>query len=216
MRSSSVIILLFIGVVGQEVDEDKQVDYEATIKATFKAAYGNRSDELQDFFNRTFSAGGNASDVAERFEAAWDSASEGVKKFVNETYTNISKIMQGDEGKITETVSEPIASLSQDASGNNNSTESTLDTAWNYFKSVFGVSPEHTPSPKGLKFSHQEESAALPEEPAKSNGGIYLGIMTMIAAVFLVFQATLNRNSLFNKEVHRASPQVPSGYVRIT
>lgn len=223
-----------------EAEEEREVERE--IHEAFKAAFSNRSDEVQDFFNKTFGPGGNATDIAERFKEAWGSTSEGVKRFVNETYWNISRIMSGNDSdkpveaslsydQITEKINAyqaPSKSKKQHETPAPQPTHGgILDTAWNYFKSVFGVNPKPKPtsSPhKSVPNTVPPPSAALSAttSPVPHQGGLYVGIVAMLAALFVLLQSMFNRNSLVNKQVSTKSPwissqpsQVPSGYVRI-
>lgn len=209
--TAAIVVLLVVDTFAQNTHVDPQEEYETAVRKAFDDAYANRTDELQDFFNQTFGAGGNATEVAERFKIAWKSASEGVKQFVGETYQNISRIMSTNT---TEVSNELIASLSNmdeidsriasySAVDENKDTDSTtetgrLDAIWNYFKNLFG-------KPK--------ETASM-TQPVNHHTGVYLGLLTMLAALFLAFQTTLNRNSLLNKHVQHE--YVPRGYVRIT
>ena len=105
-----------------------------------------------------------------------------------------------------------------------------LDTAWNYFKSVFGVNPKPTTAPRksvpNTVTPPSSTSASNPSTPSvvPHQGGVYVGIIAMFAALFVLLQAMFNRNSLVNKQVTTPSSkssirfrnsQVPSGYVRI-
>ena len=201
---------------------------EKEIEQAFKSAYTNRSDEVGDFFNKTFGPGGDADEIGRRFQTAWKGASEGVRQFVNETYWNISQTMRGENltdpqaalEDITARVSKQIeadhdqksskhskpTAVPQDGSKDKDH-QSILDTAWNYFTSVFGVSTKGEPVVAG--------AAPLPEN--KPRGGLTLGLITLLAGLLLLVQAGLNRNSWINKPVEtpHSRPEVPSGYVRI-
>lgn len=246
----ALVLLVTVRSEHQREDKEEEKEVEREIHEAFKAAFSNRSDEIQDFFNKTFGPGGNASDIAERFKQAWGSTSEGVKRFVNDTYWNISRIMTAND---TDKAVATTASLGYDditARINNYQASSPepgkekvpakpkpdshhggiLDTAWNYFKSVFGVNPKPTTAPhKSVPNTVPPPSAASASIPSTSpvvphQGGLYVGIITMFAALFVLLQAMFNRNSLVNKQVATPSSkssirsrnsQVPSGYVRI-
>ena len=109
--SSAVLVVILTTTLSRATVNDKQQEeHERAIRDSFNAAYTNRSDDLHEFFNRTFAPGGDASQVAKRFQEAWGTASQEVRHFVNETYWNISKIMQGQDN--LGDAQEAIASLS--------------------------------------------------------------------------------------------------------
>jgi hypothetical protein len=231
----------------EQTKEEKELERE--IHEAFKAAFSNRSDEIQDFFNKTFGQGGNASDIADRFRQAWGSTSDGVKRFLNDTYWNISRIMSGNDTQvasalgyaiITERINGyPTALLAKSTppvkhdqkQQSDSQHQGVLDTAWNYFKSVFGVTPKPTPphhksSPSVNSVPPPPATASIPsvESPVPHRGGLYIGILAMAAALLVFFQATFNRKlptaaltSPFAKYPPPSSEhsQVPSGYVRI-
>jgi hypothetical protein len=227
----TTIIFLLAAFCAAQDHERTEKDIEKDIEKAFKAAYANRSDELGDFFNKTFSPGGDAEEYEKRFEAAWKDASEGVRRFVNETYWNISKTMRGENTSyptesledVTALISEKVREASEKrgkeahASKRTKTSEegkpeehgSILDTAWNYFKSVFGVSTKGEPPVAGLA-----QDITLPR-----SSGLTLGVFTLLAGVMLLIQAGLNRNSWINKPLASSDigcpPEVPSGYVRI-
>lgn len=204
-------------------NQGRREEEEKRVGDMFKAAYGNTSDEIGKFFNETFGPGGDSGEISSRFKAAWDSASDGVRRFVNETYQNITQILKGGEestktaslSSITEMIGSYDAALHQEGKNKSRHVEeqkgdephlSMLDNAWNYFKSVFGVS---TP----------EAGMILPRVET-GHKGVLLGVISLLAGLFLLFQTTLNRNSLVNKNVYESSvpgprPEVPSGYVRL-
>jgi hypothetical protein len=207
---------------------------EEDIREAFKSAYSNRSDEIEKFFNETFGPGGDPHEVSSRFKDAWHSASQGVRHFVRETYDNITKIMKGENETmkaeaslrgITALVGEYDAAMQANRTSRGKEktpkheteedaeSESMLDTAWNYFKSVFGVTKSPGSEPPVLP------EATMAGERPSSGKGMLLGFITLLAGVFLLFQTTLNRNSLVNKNVYEtvpaARPEVPSGYVRL-
>jgi hypothetical protein len=227
----------------------EEVEVEHEIHEAFKAAFSNRSDEVQDFFNKTFGQGGNASEVAERFQEAWGTTSEEVKRFVNETYWNISRIMSGNDstpktpsasvsyGELTEKINNyrlQVKASPDSVSGGPGKVvhkpeaphAGVLDTAWNYFKSVFGVNPKATPPPhqsKSIPNKVDPPSAGLEPSPVDHHGGLYVGLIAMVAALFVLLQSIFNRNNLVSKQVthsknslsYKPKSQVPSGYVRI-
>lgn len=236
MRLSSVILLTSLACKSFAKPEtpspmDIEVD-EQRMSNLFKSAYQNRSDEIGSFFNETFGPGGHSDEISARFKAAWDTASDDVRKFVNETYQNISKII-----KVQNESSEVVASLSgisemigsYDAALNQNKTahkhersvkedthQSMLDTAWNYFKSVFGVNVNPSSSPSSAPYPEAGISANNRSEVGQK--GVMLGLLTLLAGLFLMFQTTFNRNSLVNKNMVYAespTPEVPAGYVRL-
>ena len=216
--------------------EEKQTEQD--IRDAFTSAFSNRSEEVGQFFNQTFGPGGNASEIADRFKTAWQGASEGVKRFVNETYWNISKTIQGENATssgmelldVSAAVSRYAATapkeptprtksdetLKQRAPSDETSTEhhSVLDSAWNYFKSVFGVNPDKAKPVPSVAPKHHPE-ASIPEPATSSHSGLYLGLIMMMAGGALVLQTTMNRNSLVNKNLYTRKQEVPSGYVRI-
>jgi hypothetical protein len=220
-------LVLLISVICYSQDHQKtEKEVEKEIEQAFRSAYSNRSEEIGDFFNKTFGPGGDADEIGHRFQTAWKSASEGVRRFVNETYWNISKTMQGDDetnpsasleeiyALVSHTVEEAHKKKSSKHGSPTDAPEekvdehkSILDTAWNYFKSVFGVSTKGEPPVAGLTQN------AVPGP----RGGMTLGILTLLAGVILLVQAGLNRNSWINKPVAESPTrsQVPSGYVRI-
>ena len=245
MRQVLLVVIAAFALVhaGNPHDQDadeREVEHE--IHEAFKAAFSNRSDEVQDFFNKTFGQGGNATEIAERFKEAWGSTSEGVKRFVNETYWNISRIMSGNDSdksvattaslgydEILEKINAYQASSQKVEKHQTPKPEPAhggiLDTAWNYFKSVFGVNPKPSPTPhKSIPNTVPPPSAAISATPSPvpHQGGLYVGIIAMLAALFVLVQSIFNRNSLVNKQVSSKSSwqsqqrsQVPSGYVRI-
>lgn len=189
---------------------------EQEIQDAFRAAYSNRSQEIGEFFNKTFGPGGDAEEIGQRFKTAWRDASDGVRQFVNETYWNISRTL----GEPSETEREamlssyPSAERSKEGSKPKkpkpepqDDQKSILDTAWNYFKSVFGVSPakpNSEPASAGSPMSH------------KAHNGLFLGLLTLLAGMSLLLQAGVNRNSWINKTAMAASrDSAPPGYVRL-
>lgn len=230
MRTLALFGLIFItssALVSAQNHRRTGKDVEKDIEQAFKSAYSNRSEEIGEFFNKTFAPGGDAEKIGHRFQKAWKGASEGVRQFVNETYWNISKTMKGEDAfgpaatlaNISALVakhieksgkkSHPGTEKTTDEKQTSPEHESVLDTAWNYFRSVFGVSTKGEPPVAGAAMT----------APVHSSGGLTLGVFTLLAGVLLLVQAGLNRNSWINKPVDeslpRRKPEVPSGYVRI-
>jgi hypothetical protein len=220
---------MVIGVDAQDHHYTEK-ESEKAIEDAFRSAYVNRSEEISDFFNKTFGPGGDADDIGERFKVAWEGASSGVKRFVNETYWNISRTIQGDPVvNATMSLEDVTARISASAehaqsrsgkSGKSKPTDkvkgddkqeqaSVLDTAWNFFKSVFGQPTKGDPPMASVP-----ETASL---APTNTGGFTLGLLSFVAGFILLIQAGLNRNSMVNKPAAPASiSEVPSGYVRIT
>ena len=218
-----------LGVDAQDHHRTEK-ESEKAIEDAFRSAYANRSEEISDFFNKTFGPGGDADEIGERFKVAWQGASSGVKRFVNETYWNISRTIRGDPAmnatvSLEEVTARISASVEHSKSNSGKSSKSkptykvkiddkqeqgsVLDTAWNFFKSVFGQPTKGDPPMASLS-----PTASL--APANA-GGFTLGLLSFVAGFILLIQAGLNRNSMVNKPAAPASiSEVPSGYVRIT
>lgn len=230
------IVALFVGAClhsglatqASTRNETETSQQEKDIQDAFKAAYSNRSSELKEFFNETFH--GEPSEIADRFRQSWDSASDGVKQFVSETYQNISQIMKGENSTAPnaglapfDDIKEKITNaIPEDTSDSTHPPRDMLDSAWGYFKSVFGVDPRATPEPKESDNSSDQPSASLPIAPQPpSSAGFMFGLVTIAAALFLLYQtSSVNSKSVLNVS-DRSSPQkrrheVPSGYVRLT
>jgi hypothetical protein len=237
MRLRSVILLTFLACQSFGKPEtpsptESEID-EKQISDMFKSAYPNRSDEIGSFFNETFGPGGHSDEISSRFKSAWDTASDDVRKFVNETYQNISKIIKAQNE--TAEVDASMSGISEmignyDAALHQNKTDhkhegsvkeetphqSMLDTAWNYFKSVFGVSVNRSSSPSTAP--HPAAGISANNRSEVGHKGVMLGLLTLLAGLFLMFQTTFNRNSLVNKNMVYAEspiPEVPAGYVRL-
>lgn len=201
--------------------EEKEI--EKQFRDAFKSAFSNRSDEIGQFFNETFGPGGNASDVSERFVEAWEGASEGVRRFVKETYWNISQIIERDNSSTEATnassmelISAGIHKRAEDTKKetvshhreikSNEEDDSVVTRAWNYFKSVFGNSTPNQSSP--------QVNAALPPQPhVSSHGAAWLGFIISVASLLLVVQTASKEKYVTNRR--ESAHQVPSGYVRI-
>lgn len=217
----AITVIPILSASDAKKGEGKEIEKE--FRDAFKSALSNRSDEIGQFFNETFGLGGNASDVAERFVEAWDSAGEGVRRFVKETYWNISQIIERDNSSTEATNSSSMELIS--AGIHKRAEETTKGTvidhreiqfteednsvvtrAWNYFMSVFGNSTPNQSSPP--------VTAALPTQPhVSSHGAAWLGFIISVASILLLVQ-TASKEKYVN--IRRESAhQVPSGYVRI-
>ena len=216
MKTFALFSLVCVAVAA--ADPDRQIE------DAFRAAYSNRSDELGDFFNKTFGPGGDAEEIATRFKTAWQGANEGVKQFVNETYWNISRTMRSADGADALLASYPVASAAKHHESKHEKPvqdepehKSILDTAWNYFKSVFGVNPDRNaePVPSSVSASSVPAPSASMAAPQASHHSTVLGLFTLVAGVFLLVQAGVNRNSWINKQVSGRSAEIVPGYVRL-
>jgi hypothetical protein len=230
---SSLGILALIQAVSSQDHHKTEKESEREIEEAFRSAYSNRSEEISEFFNRTFGPGGDAEDIGRRFKKAWKGASEGVQQFVNETYWNISRTLRPEDkpngSSSLEDITARISLSASEAHAHSKSQkheahrtpddeepqehQSVLDSAWNYFKSVFGVSTKGGPPGAAMSASSSMVSP--------TTGGITLGVFTILAGVLLLVQAGLNRNSWINKSATSSADtplmtEVPSGYVRIT
>ena len=230
---SFITILCLLRSSAAQDHHKTEKESEKEIEEAFRSAYSNRSEEISEFFNKTFGPGGDAEEIGQRFKQAWKGASEGVREFVNETYWNISRTLRPEDKPTASSSLEDITarvSRSAEKSRVHSKSEkheahktpddekpeehqSVLDSAWNYFKSVFGVSTKGEPAEAAM-------SAAAPAI-SQNASGITLGLFTLLAGVLLLVQAGLNRNSWINKSATSSADaplmrEVPSGYVRIT
>jgi hypothetical protein len=222
--------ILMIGMVCYVVASSKEHDIsekesereiEKQFRQAFRSAFSNPSDEVGEFLNQTFGQGGDASEIAERFRLAWQGASQGVRRFVNETYWNITRVLEGEKvpgygEEAMERVSSMISEhkhMGDQLQGDPNETKnrSVVDAAWNYFKNEFSPS-----KPESSKSSEPVSAAMMaPTGSSWSHNRLFLMVISLLASVILVFQTTLNRNSFVNKQVYNEPSRVPSGYVRI-
>lgn len=213
-----VVALSVVSTMSEHSNETQEYrESEKQIQDAFKAAYSNRSEELHEFFNQTF--GGDPSEIADRFKESWDDASEGVKQFISETYHNISRVMNGtnssseypsaslSSGKEYDELKEKLTHADHELEKESPETHDMVDSAWQYFKSVFGVDPRDKKTP----------TASMPVQQTHT-GGVFLGLITLAAALFLMWQtsfATSRRTVTTGWSKQRMTSEIPSGYVRL-
>ncbi len=215
------VVLQFDGLLSSEVSASKESEIqqrEKDVQEAFKGAYIDRSGELKEFFEQTFH--GKPSEIADRFKGAWEGASEGVKQFVFETYQNISEVMESENSihaslsssEMHEKINNHVPHKESESDAEPQ--KDVLDSAWEYFKSVFGVDPRDEKS---------TPAASLPSSPAStttSKSGVMFGLLTIAAALFLLYQTTVSHKSVLDpsssaKRISRPH-EVPMGYVRLT
>jgi len=277
----AIVWLLAVSACGSgDTDHEQAKIIERDMRKAFEAAFSNRSDQMDEFFNQTFGPGVDQYEARERFKQAWESTSHGVRHFINETYTNISRIIQGkndtvenEEASVPKRAISGPAVIKHDTPTPNKNKDGSLDSVWNFFRNIFGTNggsnttsvptKSHSATPDATKvrsgisskksrhfnqtkdsegfgqkiwndikgiFEGNQSSQSVPETPvaaaaaslssqSQTSWGLNIGMLAVLSVVFVLFQITLNRNSLLNKGAIMRGPPHPnpvhSGYVRI-